>query len=181
MDFRGLVGLALAAPVWLGCGARAADAAASDVHGVDAAQSRQPSDESDATVGSPRPRPDVATAPEASAWLAPADVDGAPECAVVLDSSAVIEMDSGVACTNVDPSNYDRSCETAADCTLMPSGTVCSDNCSRVCGTRAVSLRGAACAREQLAQIGPLLVDCRVVNCPAAPVPRCVHGKCVGQ
>jgi len=105
------------------------------------------------------------------------DVGATPgeQCRSPADSGTAADaaaLDAG-ACVCVDISTYDRSCTTAADCTLIHAGTVCSTECA--CGGNVfVNASGWARYRQTIAPLH--LGNC---PCPSGPTPQCVQGQCV--
>jgi hypothetical protein len=151
--------------------ALAAVLAACGGHTDDVAWPTAPPDERDASTTSP---------PDADAGFSEAPDDAAlpPVDAATITvrppAVTIRPLDGGV-CVNVDPSAYDRSCDTAADCRSIASGMVCSGNC--LCANSAISVYDWG--RYQQA-IEPLVGSAGVCHCPMESVPSCVDGGCGG-
>jgi hypothetical protein len=78
-------------------------------------------------------------------------------------------------CVDLDPSKWDQSCETDADCSLVPSGTLCSGyTCSCPSGT--VSSAVQAQYDAAVASVQPGSSGC---GCPVTGTARCISGQCV--
>jgi hypothetical protein len=78
----------------------------------------------------------------------------------------------GGRCVTIDPSTYDQSCQTAADCMGISSGQICSGECA--CGGQsAVNVSEGSRYDQALSSIQ--LAEC---FCPAGPEPQCVNNTC---
>lgn len=69
-------------------------------------------------------------------------------------------------------SSLSQSCSTAADCTVVATGTLCPSSCD--CGNTAISTSALAQYDAEVASI-PFTGDC---PCPYAGNPACVNGTC---
>lgn len=78
---------------------------------------------------------------------------------------------SGGSCVTVPASSFSRSCSTAADCTLVTTGTLCSGSCD--CGDTPIS---NAALGQYNADVASITFD----ECPCAfpGVAACVNGTC---
>jgi hypothetical protein len=100
-----------------------------------------------------------------------------PECSdggtTVSDGSVgdeVVTADAG-RCVEVDLADYDQSCKSPSDCTLIKSGAVCAGSCN--CGASPVNISGEA--KYEKAVSGITFEDCPCVS----PGPLdCIGGKC---
>ena len=81
------------------------------------------------------------------------------------------DEDSALACVNVDPSTYDRSCNQDSDCIDISPGDICPGSCG--CGGAAVNVDGQA--RYDAATAGLLTGSC---PCFYAGVPTCIAHTC---
>jgi len=79
--------------------------------------------------------------------------------------------DAGQACVYIPPSTYTTACNTASDCTYLPSGKICSGECE--CGGMAVNQSGEAAFT--MATAGIQFAGC---PCPPGPPLGCVGGAC---
>ena len=79
---------------------------------------------------------------------------------------------SGGSCVTVPASSLSRTCSTAADCTVVTTGTVCPDSCD--CGNTAISNSALAQYEADVASI-PFGEAC---PCPSPGVVDCVNGTC---
>jgi hypothetical protein len=155
MRFPRLAALASVVALAIACGGRTDDAASS----------------SSASNGSDSSATTDAGASEAvdAASLPPVD---AATITVRPPAVSIHPLDGG-ACVDVDPSAYDTSCATPADCRAIASGTLCRGDC--LCANAAISVYDFG-RYEQT--IEPLLGPAGVCHCPMESVPSCVDGVC---
>jgi hypothetical protein len=85
------------------------------------------------------------------------------------------EAEAGT-CVDIDPASFDESCQSDMDCTLAPTGKVCSGECG--CGGGAVSRSAATSIQSELTSSSIQLSAC---PCPPPGTwSRCVDGTCTG-
>jgi hypothetical protein len=79
--------------------------------------------------------------------------------------------DSGGACVTVLPSAFSQSCNTAADCTVVQTGTLCQNSCD--CGNTVISTASLTQYNAAVQSI-----DFSGCPCPSPAQPECVNGTC---
>jgi hypothetical protein len=78
----------------------------------------------------------------------------------------------GAACVTINPSSVDRSCHGDSDCTVIPTGTICTGACA--CGGNPINRTAYASFASELASVKTLACPC------ASPgTPMCVGGTCI--
>jgi hypothetical protein len=97
--------------------------------------------------------------------------DGLPACPSDAGASDASTGSDAGQCVDIDLASYDSSCTKASDCTLIPTGEVCSGSCE--CGASPINLSGVARFKEATA--GITFADCPCIS----PGPLdCIGGTC---
>jgi hypothetical protein len=79
--------------------------------------------------------------------------------------------DDGAACVTVDPASFRHLCAADPDCTIIPTGTLCTGGCA--CGSASIAASDLPKFTAATAAIHTLACPCEY---PGAP--RCVQGTC---
>lgn len=80
------------------------------------------------------------------------------------------------ACVTIDPSVYDTSCSSDADCMSISSGMVCSSGCEGACPNTAINVTGKA---HYQAEVKPLsTVTAKACDCAQDSAVACIAGVC---
>jgi hypothetical protein len=130
-----------------------------------------------------------AVGPEASA---PEEEDAglADDGAATIRADATVEagtmppqsIDAGTAvtvtCVVIDPSTYDRSCNTDSDCMAITSGVICPVDCVGACPNLAINVNGMTRYAQSVAQLPPRSEPSCECGQLSAPLAFCVQGVC---
>jgi hypothetical protein len=81
----------------------------------------------------------------------------------------------GAACITIDPSTYDRSCISRADCMPIQSGMICSPGCEGACPNAAINVNGKKRYLQTIDTLPAFFCECG--NEPISDV-ACISGVC---